>query len=129
MIAHPRRSHGALGGLLATATLRLGQRLNLRLRNRLDCHVLSLRHLGQAGVSAVVIKEQHLAGDDHCSRAQLASRLVVPGLVLQAADNPHALALTHILIDDFGQASPGCDYVELHKMSRSYFSSVNLIHR
>src|SRR6266545_6193614 len=106
MIAHPRRSHGELGGLLAAAALRLGWRLSIRLRNRLDRPLLSRWFLGQAGVGAVVIQEQYLASDDHCSATQLASRFIVPGLILQPPDYPHALALAHILVHDLGQASP-----------------------
>ena len=102
MIAHPRRSHERLGSLLAAAALGLGRLLNLRLRDGLDRLLLGLTFLGQAILGTIVVEEQHLAGDDHRARAQLATRLVVPGLVFQSADYPHVLALAHILVDDLG---------------------------
>src|SRR5262245_37293487 len=97
MNAHPRRSHDPLCGLLAAAALRLSWLLSFWLRDRLDHLLLALRILGQTSVGAVVIEKQHLAGDDHRTTAQLASRLVAPALVLQAPDHPHALALAHVL--------------------------------
>jgi hypothetical protein len=62
-------------------------------------------------VGAVIVQEQYLAGDNHRARAQLTTRLVVPGLVLQPPDHPHALARAHVLIDDLGQPPPGRDAV------------------
>ncbi len=61
-----------------------------------------LVNLGQTHVGAVEVEEQHLAGDDHRASARLAGRLIVPGLILQMPDHPHALAFGHVLVDDLG---------------------------
>src|SRR5262245_31431092 len=105
----PRHSHDSLCGLLAAAALRLSRLLSLRLCDRQGSLLLALRILGQASVGTVVVEKQHLAADDHRAAAQLASRLIVPGLVLQPANHPHALAGAHVLIDHLSQPAPGRD--------------------
>src|SRR5262245_51417788 len=93
-----------LGGLGAVAPLRLRQLCDLR-DHRLFCY----RLFYQARVGAIVVEEQHLAGNDNRPAARFATRLVDPGLILQVPDDSDALALAHVLIDYLGQPTPDCD--------------------
>ena len=65
MPMHPGAPRPQLSRLLAAAALGLSRLLDLRLRDGRQRRRLVLGRLDQAGVGAIVVEEQHLAGDDH----------------------------------------------------------------
>ena len=60
-----------------------------------------------------------MAGNDHRPAALLAGGLIVLGLILQAPNHPHALALGYILTDPLGPPAPGRDAMPVGRLRLS----------